>query len=104
MAEQRRTVLVVDDARENIAVLATILKDAYRVVFATSGPMALTLAAADDKPSLILLDMVMPDMDGLETCRRLKADPRTADIPVIFVTARSEIEEEEAGFKAGAVD
>jgi len=104
MAEHRRTVLVVDDARENIAVLAAILKDAYRVVFATSGPQALTLAAAEDKPSLILLDLIMPDMDGLETCRRLKADPRTADIPVIFVTARSEIEDEEAGFIAGAVD
>lgn len=96
-------ILVVDDEPSNIQILAGILQEQYIVSAATSGKKALELAAAQ-KPELILLDMVMPEMDGLEVCRALKADPATADIPVIFVTGMTDPENEEQGLAAGAVD
>ena len=100
----RKTILVVDDTPENLAVVTGVLKDAYRTKVATSGVKALALAGGDDPPDLILLDVMMPEMDGYEVCRRLKADAVTAAIPVIFLTAKSEIADEAKGFAAGAVD
>ena len=100
----RSTVLVVDDAPENIAAMAALLNGEYRTKAATDGEKALELARSDRGPDLILLDVVMPGMDGHEVCRRLKADPRTADIPVIFLTARGNTEDEQRGLELGAVD
>lgn len=103
-AVPRKTILVVDDASDNIAVLTDILGHDYRVVFAMNGTQALTRALAATPPDLILLDVVMPGMDGYEVCRRLKADLRTQGIPVIFVTAQSGSADEATGLELGAVD
>jgi putative two-component system response regulator len=100
----RPTILLVDDVPDNITALASLLKDEYRTRAATSGERALAIATADPRPDLILLDVVMPDMDGYEVCTRLKAEPATAEIPVIFITARSEVEDETRGLALGAVD
>jgi len=100
----RMTVLIVDDAFENLAILSALLKDTYRTQTASSGAEALELVRRTPVPDLILLDMMMPDLDGLEVCRRLKGDPKTEDIPVIFLTAQSDIQTEEAGLAIGAVD
>ena len=96
-------ILVVDDEPSNIQILAGLLQEHYIVNAATSGAKALELATTQ-QPDLILLDMVMPEMDGLEVCRALKADPASADIPVIFVTGMTDPENEERGLAAGAVD
>ncbi|WNC67462.1 two-component system response regulator [Thalassotalea nanhaiensis] len=103
MSEQA-TVLVVDDNSDNIDVLNGILRPFYKVKAALNGELALKIANSKHKPDLILLDVMMPGMDGHEVCRRLKASPITSDIPVIFVTAKSEIEDEQIGFALGAVD
>lgn len=87
----------------NIQILADILKQDYRVLFATSGEQALTIAATRE-PDLILLDVMMPDIDGFTVCTRLKDDPLLRDTPVIFVTAMGEVEDETRGFGVGAVD
>lgn len=100
----KQTILVVDDAPENIAVLKGILSTNYKVKVALNGKKALSIAFSDNPPDLILLDIMMPDMDGYEVCRRLKADPRTKKIPVIFVTAMGETKDEIHGFELGAVD
>jgi putative two-component system response regulator len=100
----KQTVLVVDDAPESIALLSSLLKDLYRVKVATNGEKALDIAFSSDPPDLILLDIMMPGMDGYEVCSHLKKESHTADIPVIFLTAKSEIEDEEKGFELGAVD
>jgi phosphoserine phosphatase RsbU/P len=102
--DEKKTVLVVDDAPANIQVVNSILKDICRVRIATDGEKALVLARAEPAPDLILLDVVMPGMDGYEVCTRLKADPATADIPVIFLTVQTESEDETHGFDVGAVD
>jgi len=99
----RQRVLIVDDQPANIRVMAELLQGEYELFFATSAAKALEVVAANDI-ELVLLDVVMPDMDGFETCRRLKADEKTARIPVIFVTAREETHDETRGFEAGAVD
>ena len=99
-----KTILIVDDTPANIAAALSILKDQYRTRVATSGARALEQAGAPDKPDLILLDVTMPEMDGYEVCTRLKANPGTADIPVVFLTARTEAEDEAKGFELGAVD
>jgi phosphoserine phosphatase RsbU/P len=101
---EKKTVLVVDDAPANIQVVNSILKDMCKVRVATDGAKALALVKTDPPPDLILLDVVMPGMDGYEVCTRLKADPATADIPVIFLTIQTESEEETHGFEVGAVD
>ncbi|HVC56210.1 MAG TPA: two-component system response regulator [Stellaceae bacterium] len=101
---RRPTVLVVDDAPENLMILAQALADRYHVRAAKDGPGALQIAAGDPAPDLILLDIVMPQVDGFEVCRRLKKDPATSDIPVIFLTGSSKDEDEERGFALGAVD
>jgi diguanylate cyclase (GGDEF)-like protein len=98
------TILIVDDIPLNIKILGDSLKKDYRVRFATEGPKALAIAASDDQPDLILLDIVMPVMDGYEVCRRLKANRHTRNIPVIFITAKDQEEDETAGLEIGAVD
>jgi adenylate cyclase len=100
----RKLVLIVDDTPTNVAVISGLLKDAYRTKVATNGEKALAIANGAAKPDLILLDVMMPGMDGYEVCRRLKANPETADIPVIFLTAKTEAVDEEKGFEVGAVD
>ncbi len=101
---RRPTILIVDDTPENIALISSLLKGAYRTKVATEGETALRLASINGQPDLILLDVMMPGMDGYEVCRRLKENPKTADIPVIFLTARSDVEDERRGLELGAVD
>ncbi len=103
-SDDRKTLLLVDDAPANIQVANSILKDEYRVRVATSGAKALELVKVKPVPDLILLDVEMPEMDGYEVCRRLKADPETREIPVIFLTGKTEAEDETRGFSVGAVD
>ncbi len=100
---QRSTILIVDDVPTNIEILLGALERDYETRFATSGAEMLTLLD-DDKPDLILLDIMMPGMDGYEVCQRLKEDPITQQIPVIFLTARNEVQDQERGFQLGAVD
>ncbi len=102
-SDNKQVILAVDDTPENLDVLKGILVPTYTVKAATRGEIALKIAQAQ-KPSLILLDIMMPEMDGYEVCRNLKSNPETADIPVLFVTAMSDIEDEQKGFDAGAVD
>jgi phosphoserine phosphatase RsbU/P len=101
---EKKIVLVVDDAPANIRVVNEILRNTYKVRVATDGVKALEMAATTPAPDLILLDIVMPGMDGYEVCNRLKADPGTQDIPVIFLTGQTETTDETRGFEAGAVD
>jgi putative two-component system response regulator len=101
---QKQTILIVDDTPDNIALLSALLKDRYRVKIATNGVKALQIAQSEPYPDLVLLDVVMPEMDGYETCRHLKQHPGTADIPVIFLTSRVEPEDEEMGLSLGAAD
>jgi sigma-B regulation protein RsbU (phosphoserine phosphatase) len=104
MTPEQKLILVVDDTPLNISVITGALKDTYKTKVATSGAKALAIAMADEKPELILLDVMMPEMDGYEVCRRLKADPTTREIPVIFLTAQTDAEDETRGFQVGAVD
>ncbi len=97
-------VLIVDDTAENIQVLMETLKDHYTIVAAINGDKAIKIAQTEPRPDLILLDIMMPEMDGYEVCRKLKSDESTHTIPVIFVTAKSEVEDETLGFELGAVD
>lgn len=100
----RPLILVVDDTRQNLELLSKLLeRGGYDVAQAMDGPEALELATKET-PDLILMDILMPGMNGIEVCRRLKADPATQGIPVIFLTAKSESVEILAGFDAGAVD
>lgn len=100
----KRTVLVVDDTPENLTLMAGLLRADYTVKVAPSGARALQIATGDTPPDLILLDIMMPETDGYEVLRRLRADPRTSEIPVIFLTAMSGAEDEERGLQLGAVD
>ncbi len=100
----RQTILVVDDTPENIDILNDILKDDYHVKATLSGEKALQIASSTSPPDLILLDVMMPKMDGYEVCRHLKSSHTTSHIPVIFVTAKSDIDDEAKGFALGAVD
>jgi len=102
-ADEKNRLLIVDDEPTNIQILSEILQEDYILNAATSGAKALELAS-NQHPDLVLLDMMMPEMDGLAVCKALKADPATADIPVIFVTSMSDPENEERGLKVGAVD
>ncbi|MEA3469638.1 MAG: response regulator [Thermodesulfobacteriota bacterium] len=103
MKTKRNTVLLVDDTPANIKVLVGALREHYRLIVATNGLDGLRVAI-EKKPDLILLDVVMPGMDGYEVCERLKSQPETADIPIIFVTALDEEKDETRGFLLGAVD
>ena len=99
----KQTILIVDDTAINVRMLNEILRDDYRVLFATNGQDALN-TAAETKPDIVLLDVMMPEMDGYEVCRRLKNDLDLKDVPVIFITALAEATEEVRGLKLGAVD
>ncbi len=103
-SSNRKLVLVVDDTPTNVAVVSGVLKDSYKTKVATNGEKALAIATGPETPDLILLDVMMPGMDGYEVCRRLKANPQTAEIPVIFLTAKTDSIDEEKGFEVGAVD
>jgi len=103
-SRSKPTVLIVDDTPENLTVMNGLLREHYRTKIANSGARALQIAADNPHPDLILLDIMMPGMDGYEVCRRLKRDPRLAAVPVIFLTAKAEIKDEQAGFDVGGVD
>ncbi|NRA60457.1 MAG: response regulator [Psychrobium sp.] len=96
-------ILIVDDEPNNLQILRQILKNHYSLIFANNGEKALA-AAKQHKPDIILLDIMMPEMNGYEVCQRLKADKETADIPVLFVTAMNEVDDEKRGFDVGGVD
>ncbi len=102
--DRKPKILIVDDTPENIQILMGTLKDQYTIVAAINGEKALKMAVTDPRPDLILLDIMMPGMDGYEVCRRLKADEQARQIPIIFVTAKTEVEDETLGFELGAVD
>lgn len=104
MQENKQLVLIVDDSATNIQLLGNVLRDLdINLVFAQSGAEALDFAM-QRQPDLILLDIMMPQMDGYETCRRLKEEPQTNHIPIIFVSAMGEPEDEKKGFDLGGVD
>ena len=103
-ADQKRTVLLVDDAPANIQIVNSILKDIYKIRIATTGAKALELAKITPLPDLILLDVMMPDKNGYEVCTELKLGQETRDIPVIFLTGQTHVDEETRGFEVGAVD
>lgn len=100
----RQTLLVVDDEPWNVRVLVELLKDDFRLRTAATAEKALAIALSDDPPDLILLDIVLPDLDGYEVCRRLKAERRTQGIPVIFITGKASEPDQIRGFETGAVD
>lgn len=101
---EKATVLVVDDTPDNLSLMSALLKDLYKVKVANGGEKALKIAQSENPPDLVLLDIMMPGMDGYEVLQHLKRDPKTRDIPVIFLTAKSEIEDEKRGLEMGAVD
>lgn len=97
-------VMIVDDVVENLKVLIELLKDDYQLIPLKSGKIALEKLDQDPLPDLLLLDIVMPEMDGYELCARIKNNPRTAEIPIIFITAVSEVMDDAKAFELGAVD
>jgi adenylate cyclase len=101
---EKPTILIVDDTPANLSLLSDVLKSDYRTKAAVNGEKALKLAFSGTPPDLILLDIMMPGMDGYDVCRRLKANPATRSIPVIFVTAMNEVEDETRGLELGGVD
>lgn len=103
-ANPKAKVLVVDDQPANVQILAEALKSEYDVRIATNGERALEIAKKENKPDLILLDIMMPQLNGFEVCRRLKSNPATRHIPVIFITAKDNASDEELGLKIGAID
>ena len=104
LQQEPATILVVDDTPANLSLMTGLLRDSYKVKAAIDGEKALRIARAQPGPDLILLDIMMQGMDGYEVCRQLKADPATRDIPVIFLTAKSGIQDEKMGLDLGAVD
>jgi len=102
-AQDRPLILVVDDTPDNLTLMSELLQELYRVKVANSGERAMKIALTA-MPDLILLDIMMPDADGYEVARRLKSNPRTHAIPIVFLTSRSSIEDEQRGFELGAVD
>lgn len=103
MQVNKSTILVIDDMPDNLKLLNQILGNDYRMLCATRGLKGLEIAASQ-KPDIILLDVVLPEMDGYEVCKRLKADPLTRDIPVIFITSRNQEMDEANGLMMGAID
>lgn len=104
MDNKKKTILVVDDTPVNIDVLSGLLRKEYKVKAALNGEKALKIAQSEPCPSMILLDIMMPGIDGYEVCRQLKSNPLTSNIPVIFITAKNQIEDERIGLELGAVD
>ncbi len=103
VSTKRPTILVIDDEPFNLSLLDEVLNKNYTIQKASNGPEALELAFANP-PDLILIDVMMPHMDGFEVCRQLKKDTSTMHVPVIFITAKNEIRDEELGFAVGASD
>jgi len=103
MENRKQTVLVVDDQIANVEILNSVLEDEYEILFATSGKETIEIATIQ-LPDIILLDVVMPEMDGYEVCARLKENDKTRDIPVIFITAMHQEEDESKGLDAGGID
>ena len=103
-AAKKPMILVVDDAPDSLTLLNALLRDEYKVKVANSGERALAIANSESQPDLILLDIMMPEMDGYEVCERLKGDAHTRHIPVIFLTAKSEEADEQRGLDLGAMD
>ncbi|MDD5228862.1 MAG: two-component system response regulator [Methylococcales bacterium] len=101
---KKETILVVDDTPVNLTLISEILKHEYKIKVANNGQTALKIAQSNTPPDLILLDIMMPDIDGYEVCKQLKHDTRTQNIPVIFLTAKNEASDEARGFGLGAVD
>jgi len=101
---KKATILVVDDMSYNLSLMSNLLKDHYKVELAQRGEEAMKIAQSGLAIDLILLDITMPDPDGYEICRRLKEDPRTTNIPLIFVTAKIEVADEKRGLELGAID
>jgi len=101
---EKPLLLVVDDSAENLQVLNALLKDDYRLKLAKSGAKGIEIAQQHPQPDLILLDVMMPEMDGFQVCENLKADPKTTAIPVIFLTALNEVADETNGFRKGGSD
>lgn len=101
---EKKILLVVDDDSENIQIVRSILGDKYKIRVATDGFKALELAKVEPLPDLILLDVIMPHVDGYEVCKQLKTDPKTRDTPVIFLTGKTEVADETRGFEVGAID
>ena len=99
-----RTILIVDDEPTSINVLNEVLKDSYKIVFAKDGTVGLKIALSDSPPDLILLDIVMPGIDGYDVCKKLKKNDSTKNIPIIFITANGKEDDETKGFELGAVD
>ncbi len=102
--DKKSCILIVDDERQNIKMLSEFLRGTYKIMAAKNGAQALKAAQGNIVPDLILLDIMMPGIDGYEVCKRLKADKKTKHIPVIFVTAVTETQDAARGFQAGAVD
>ena len=100
----KKKILIVDDAPENIDFLVGILKEKYKIVAARDGEKALKMARSDNPPDLILLDILMPDMDGFEVCRLLKGSAQSATIPVLFITGKSDDDAIQTGLEAGGDD
>ena len=103
MNNLKTTILIVDDTPSNIMFLSSVLKESYKVKVAINGEKAISIVKANP-PDLILLDIMMPGIDGYETCRRIKAEPEYYDIPIIFLTAKSDDEDQSKGLELGAVD
>lgn len=101
---QKQTILIVDDEPVNIKILVELLRADYQILVANNGNKALEIALSGNRPDLILLDIMMPGIDGYEVCRLVKENPQTNDIPIIFLTAKSHVEDEQKGFNSGAVD
>ena len=104
LPNEKPTVLVVDDSADNLTLMSALLKDSYKVKVANHGERALKIMQGEQLPDLILLDIMMPDIDGYEVCQRLKQEIRTRDIPIIFLTAKTQVEDEKRGLELGAVD
>ena len=102
--ESKNTILIVDDERFNLNTLIEVLQGEYRILIAKSGEQALERLAAPPHPQLILLDILMPGIDGYETCRRIKGNPQTSNIPIIFITTKTTVEDEQHGLELGAAD
>ncbi|WP_346930157.1 two-component system response regulator [Clostridium sp.] len=98
------TILIVDDTPDNLILISEVLKDDYKIKVANRGERALKIANSDPQPDLILLDIMMPEMDGFEVCKKLKENPHTSKIPVIYLTAKTQVEDEQLGLNLGAVD
>lgn len=104
MNDRKARILIVDDEPFYTDVLQNLLRDEYTVAVAQNGEEALRYATEEPQPELILLDIILPGIDGYEVCRRLKGDPATASIPIIFLTVKGDVDDEVHGFNLGAVD